>query len=116
LHRLARAAAPVAERPWVDAFFAELAIIEGLGPRLIWLAGAFQLIASGSGQSLRRGASLLAIPLTLGAAVVFGALFAIEYEGAHIEDDLFAVFAGLSAAAFAGLLVRVHANNRTPLP
>jgi hypothetical protein len=113
LHRLARAASPASEQPWIDAFFAELAEIEGMGPRVLWLLGAVQLIAAGGSQSFLRAASLIAIPLSLGATLIFGALFAIEYEGARIEDDLFAVFAGLSAAAFAGLLIRAHAYNRS---
>jgi hypothetical protein len=44
LRRAALAACPRADRPWLEALLGELAAIEGVGSRLLWLAGAGQLL------------------------------------------------------------------------
>ena len=98
LYRLSRRACPPADRPWVDALFAELEAVEPGRDRLLWLLGA-------AGLLLDRYVRLLSFSLSraslicLAAALTFGWLAIIEYEGLAVEDDWYGPVAALSTAA-----------------
>ena len=106
LHRISRGLCPAADRRWVDALFAELDAIDSLRGRALWLLGAI-------GIMLDRNVWRLAAAVTpasmacLVAAVCFGALAIIEYEGLALEDDWY----GPIAAGFAAGLIGVSVLN-----
>jgi hypothetical protein len=104
LHRISRGACPAADRPWLDALFAELDAIEPGRARFVWLLGALGLVAN---RYLRR-LSVLVTPAWLAwliAALVFTWFGLIEFEGLTAEDDWNQVFAAAAFAAWFGVSV-----------
>ena len=106
LGRLARAACPRAERPWLDALFAELATIEGAWPRRLWLLGAVQLVAARNverlGAGLVRHLNLAIVAALAGATAA--ATFSRSGHEALGDDDVFIGLALVFAAAGVALL------------
>lgn len=104
LHRLSRSACPPADRPWVDALFAELDTIESGRARLAWLLGATGLLAD---RYARRCFRLLtpANGLCFAATLVFGTMAVTEYQGLAPEDDWYAILAAIFAAGLISVSV-----------
>ncbi len=106
LRRLALAACQPADRPWVNALFRELSVIDGAKPRALWMLGATHFVLTGSRE---RGAALLtnrlhiAIPLAFCAAVLSAAVSQAGYEGLGADDDLFLGLALALGATLVGL-------------
>lgn len=97
LHRISRSACPPADRPWLDALFAESDAVESGRARLVWLLGALGLVAD---RHARRLASMIT-PTWLAcliATLAFAYMGFIEYEGLAIEDDWYPAFAAITAA------------------
>jgi hypothetical protein len=107
MRRVALAACPPRDRPWVEAMFAEISAVEGRGSRLAWVMGAIQFVAS---RNLGRGATFLsrrlnlAIAFALCASIVSAALFRLEFEGYGVDDNLFLLLAAGFAAICLGFL------------
>jgi hypothetical protein len=103
LHRISRGACPAADRPWLDALFAELEAIDSGRGRLLWLLGATHLVFD-------RYVAVLFSPLNLlllAAAILFGWMAVIEYEGLAVEDDWY----GPIALIFVAGLIAVSVVN-----
>jgi hypothetical protein len=98
LHRLSRGVCPAADRPWLDALFAELETIDSRRGRLLWLLGAAGLVFNRYVSALLRPVSLLC----LAAAVFFIAMTLTSYEGLLSEDDWYAVLAAIFTAGLIG--------------
>ena len=107
--RIALAACPPRERPWVEALFAELDVIDGAGPRFAWIVGAARVVATRSGG---RAVAPFVVLLALWFAVLSGAISLTGYEGLGFDDDLFLAFAATFGATALGLWAR--ALRRTP--
>jgi hypothetical protein len=106
LHRLSRYACPVADRPWLDALFAELETIDSGRARLLWLFGAAGLLCDRYGRLLAAATTPLSLAL-LALTGAFGGLAVTEYEGFAFEDDWY----GPVAAFFATSLFAVTVLN-----
>jgi hypothetical protein len=108
LRRIALAASPPADRPWVEALFSELDVIEGAQPRLTWLVGAVQLVAT---RNAVRGARLLADRLHLAiafafcAAILSAVISRLGYESLG-DDDFYLALASVFTLAGGGLALR----------
>jgi len=112
LHRISRNACPAADRPWLDALFAEIDAIESGRARLLWLLGAFGLVTS---RYVRR-ILMIVTPSWLAcfvAALGFSWLGIIEYEALAIEDDWYPALATSSFAALLGISI-LNLRRRTP--
>lgn len=96
-----------AEKPWIEAMFAEISVIEGTTPRLIWTLGFASLIAV---SIKKRGAIMLANRLNLATVVAFlsmlltGGVSQVGYEGTETLDDVFLALAFVFGAIFATLV------------
>jgi hypothetical protein len=101
LHRLSRSACPAADRPWVDALFAELETIETGRGRLLWLLGATHLVFDRYVAALLSPVNLL----LLAAAVLFAWMAVTEYEGLAAEDDWYGPIAAIFVAGLIGVSV-----------
>ena len=104
LHRISRSACPAADRPWLDALFAEIDAVESGPDRLVWLLGAVGLLVN---RHLRRVAGMVT-PVwfaCLAAALAFAWLGFIEYEGLAVEDDWYPALTATSFAALLGVSV-----------
>jgi len=113
--RIALAACPPRERPWVEALFAELDVIDGAGPRFAWVMGAACVVATRSGRRAAApfsGRFHFVVLLALWFAFLSGAISLTGYEGLGVDDDLFLAFAAALGAAAAGLWAR--ALRQTP--
>ncbi len=112
LHRISRSACPAADRPWVDALFAELETIDSGRARLLWLLGAAGLLFD---RYTRLFVALVtpATALCFAATLVFGALAVTEYQGLVPEDDWYAILAALFTASLIGVSV-VNLRRLTP--
>jgi hypothetical protein len=110
LHGISRWACPAADRPWIDALFAELYAIESRRARLLWLLGAGSLLidrfaARIAGALLPR--VMRAALLALAATAAFAALWLTGYEGLSLDDDFYMAFTAVFIACLFGLSV-VH--------
>ena len=116
LHRISRSACPAADRPWIDALFAELETIESGRARLLWLLGAADLILD---RYMRQLAALVtpAAMLCLMGAAVFLTLALTQYEGLAPEDDWYFILAAIfttSLIGVSGLSLRRNALDVQP--
>ena len=112
LFRISRSACPPADRPWLDALFAEIDAVEPGRARLVWLLGALGFLAN---RRLRRLSSLVT-PLSLAClvqALIFGAMGVTEYEGLAVEDDWYPGISALFAAALLGVML-INLKRRPP--
>jgi hypothetical protein len=112
LYRISRSACPAADRPWLDALFAESDAVESGRARLVWLLGAW-------GMLMDRQAQRLDLRLIIGTAaclalsLVSGAFWFTGYEGLALDDDLYMAGSGIFIAALLGLSA---AQLRRPYP
>ena len=112
LHRISRSACPPADRPWLDALFAEIDAVEPGGDRVVWLLGAFGLLAH---RHLQRLAAVVT-PVTLFcllAAVVFAVMGVTEYEGFALEDDWYPAISTAFTTALVGVVL-INLRRRPP--
>lgn len=97
------------DRRWIQAFFAELEVIDGRARRFHWLVGLGGLLASGWVGRLR---SLLLDPALAGAglslisALSLGFISLRGYELRGADDDVTGIAALLAVAVFLALLRR----------
>ena len=94
LYRLSRGACPAADRPWLDALFAELGAIQSSRARCVWLLGATGLLLDRYTRLLTAAASPASL-LLAASALVFGWMALTEYEGLLPEDDWYGILAAL---------------------
>jgi hypothetical protein len=92
--RIAIAACPARDRPWVEALFAELDAVDGSWNRLAWIMGAARLVASSGEQRLKsamKGRTRLPLLFALLAAILSAFMARIDSEALRIDDDWFIV-------------------------
>jgi hypothetical protein len=104
LQRLTRGVCPAAERPWLDALFAEMEAIESGRARLLWLLGAAGLLADGYTRLIAIVVTPASLTL-LSGAFVLGCMALIELEGLLPEDDWYGPLAALCTAGLIGVAV-----------
>jgi hypothetical protein len=112
LHRISRSACPAADRPWLDALFAEIDAVEPGRARLVWLLGTFGLLAHRRLQRLATAISPVTLFCLL-AAIVFAVMGVTEYEGLAVEDDWYPGVSALFAAALVGVIL-LNLKRRPP--
>jgi amino acid transporter len=112
LYRISRNACPAADRPWLDALFAELEAVESTPARLLWLLGAVGLVASR--HIGRLDARLVfASALCLAVSLLSGAIWFSGSEVFALDDDLYMAAAAFFASGLVGLSVL---QLRHPMP
>ena len=105
--RIAMAACPRRDRPWLEALFAEAAAIDSARARVAWLSGATRLVAHSSfHRAAVTGRTALGLALVLAVAALSVALAYLEFEALHADDDVFVVSAALASVAFIALAGR----------
>jgi hypothetical protein len=111
LHRVARTACPVDQRPWIDAMFAELDEID-TASRRSWMLGALAIV--GSVVSMRAGLvpALVwwGIVASAHALVVLAIGSRSDFDRWGMDDDVFMRFAWVAGVLLVGL--GVFAINR----
>jgi hypothetical protein len=95
------------DRAWVQALLSELTVIEGVKPRLMWVAGASNVIAV---SIKKRGVAMLSNRFNLAMLVAFvgtvltAGVSQAGYEGVESLDDVFLPLAFVFGAIFAALV------------
>lgn len=102
LYRISRAACPAADRPWLDALFAESDAVESGRTRLVWLFGAWGLLIDRQARRLD-SRLLIAAALCLALSLASGALWFTGYEGLSLDDDFYMAGAAVFVSALVGL-------------
>jgi len=101
--RMARLACPKAERPWVDAMFAELDSVDG-GQRSDWASGVIEIVLAAVAIRVRTvPAGIRAgIACAMCAILLFALGSRAELELVTLDDDVLFQGAMLSGAVSAG--------------
>jgi hypothetical protein len=112
LYRISRSACPAADRPWLDALYAESDAVESGRARLVWLLGAWGMLMDRQARRLDPRLVLAAV-LCLALSLVSAALWFTGYEGLSLDDDLYMAGSAIFIAALVGLSA---AQLRRPYP
>jgi hypothetical protein len=104
LYRISRGACPAADRPWLDALFAEIDAVESGRARFVWLLGAVGLLAD---RIVRRldARLVLAAAVCLGLSITSSVLWFLGFEALALDDDLYMAGAAAFAVALVGLSI-----------
>lgn len=112
LYRISRSACPAADRPWLDALFAESDAVDSGRARFVWLLGAWGMLIDRQVRRLDPRLVLAAV-FCLALSLISGALWQAGYEGLSIDDDFYMAGVAVFVSALIGLSA---AQLRRPYP
>jgi hypothetical protein len=104
LYRISRSACPAADRPWLDALFAELDAVDSTAGRLAWLLGAVGFVAN---RHLGRldGKLVLVAAFCFVGSLLLGVIWLTGNEIFALDDDLYMAGAAIFASGLVALSV-----------
>jgi hypothetical protein len=104
LYRISRSACPAADRPWLDALFAELDAVDSASARLVWVLGAVGFVAH---HHLGRldGRLILAAVLCFVVSLLSGVIWFTGREILALDDDLYMAGTAIFASGLVALSV-----------
>ena len=110
IRRLAFAGCARSDRRWIDDLLGELDAVEGRGPRLRWILGAFGVVIQSNVQALGRLSWMLAAALGLVfvLALILAGGYWQGYELVGADDDLLGVLAVAATVVLFELLRRAR--------